>query len=201
MSAHDTETLKFYTKTAETYISSGPNGASRHFEEFERRLPRGSHVLELGCGGGRDAKAFMSAGHRVDATDGTPEIAAQAARLLGTSVRVMRFEDLDTLETYDAVWANASLLHVPRTDLPDILARIYRALKPGGLHLASFKSGGTEGRDQFGRYYNYPSQDQLLDFYAQSAEWDVLTIDAYQGGGYQTTTLGPWLAITARKPV
>ena len=57
---------------------------------------------------------------------------------------------------YDGVWASACLLHVPRDELAGVLARIHRALKPEGLFYASYKVGHGDGRDSFGRYYNYP---------------------------------------------
>ena len=57
---------------------------------------------------------------------------------------------------FDGVWANACLLHVPRTALPGILAKVQRALRPGGVFYASYKAGEAEGRDRFGRFFNYP---------------------------------------------
>jgi hypothetical protein len=78
-------------------------------------------------------------------------IARKAEERLGRRVRMMRFDELDALEVYDAIWASASLLHVPRSSLPQILALIFKALKPGGLHFASYKGGDAEGRDRYGR--------------------------------------------------
>ena len=66
-------------------------------------------------------------------TDGSPEMAAVASRHLGRTVETLLFHDLDAVEAYDGVWANACLLHVPRPELADILARIWRALKPAGI--------------------------------------------------------------------
>lgn len=121
MPAYDDQTLQFYADTAPTYVASGPGGASRNLPGFLPLLPAGARILELGCGGGRDAAAMLAAGHDVDPTDGTPAIARQAEAFLGRPVRVMRFDELDAVAAYDAVWANASLLHVPRPDLPVIL--------------------------------------------------------------------------------
>jgi SAM-dependent methyltransferase len=92
---------------------------------------------------------MIAAGFDVDPTDGTPEIARKAEERLGRRVRVMCFDELDALEVYDAIWASASLLHVLRSSLPQILALIFKALKPGGLHFASYKGGDAEGRDRF----------------------------------------------------
>ena len=70
-------------------------------------------------------------------------MAAKAEARLGRPVKVMRFDELSEVETYDAVWANASLLHVPRGALGDVLALVFAALKPNGLHFASYKAGGV----------------------------------------------------------
>jgi len=168
-------------------------------EMMSAALPPGAKVLELGCGGGRDARAMIAAGHDVDATDGTPEIAAKAEALIGRPVRVLRFEDLNATAAYDGVWANASLLHVPRAALSGVPARVHAALRPGGLHMASFKGGGAEGRDRHGRYFNYLSADEILAAYRQSGAWEVEWLREHVGGGYDPGVLGPWIAVLLRR--
>ena len=195
----DPATLAFYTKEAPDYVASGPGGVSRWLAAFLDRLPKGSRILELGCGSGRDAEAMIAAGHDVDATDGTPAMAALASARLGRPVRVMRFDELDVRDAYDAVWAHASLLHVPRLALPGILKRVFDALKPGGLHFATYKGGGTAGRDAAGRYFNYPDAGSLRAAYDAAAPWQIDAIEDYVGGGYDGRQ-GPWLAISARRP-
>jgi hypothetical protein len=112
----------------------------------------------------------------------------------------MRFDELSADRAYDAVWANASLLHVPRPALAGILAHVFRALKPGGIHFANYKAGGTAGRDRLGRYFNYLDRPALLHAYRSSGSWDVESVIDYTGGGYEGGQ-GPWLAVTARRPL
>ncbi|HEX2812519.1 MAG TPA: class I SAM-dependent methyltransferase [Sphingopyxis sp.] len=195
----DPTTLAFYTKEAPDYVASGPGGVSRWLASFLDRLSAGSRILELGCGSGRDAEAMIAAGHDVDATDGTPEMAALASTRLGRTVRVMRFDELDAHEDYDAVRAHASLLHVPFPALPGILTRVFCALRPGGTHSATYKGGGTAGRDAAGRYFNYPDAGSLRAAYGAAAPWRIDAIEDYIGGGYDGRQ-GPWLAISARRP-
>ncbi len=191
--------MRFYAANAPVYTASGQGGISRHLDGFLARLRPGAAILELGCGGGRDAEAMMAAGFAVDATDGSPEIAAKAAARLGCAVRVMRFDELEAVARYDAVWANASLLHVPRAAVPGILCQVLRALKPGGLHFASYKGGGAEGRDRHGRYFNYLSGDEAREVYLAVGGWEILSLVEYEGGGYDPGVVGPWTAVTARK--
>ena len=92
-------------------------------------------------------------------------------------VGTLLFHDLNEVEAYDGVWANACLLHVPRAELAQVLALIWRALKPGGAFHASFKTGDAEGRDKFNRYYNYPSPDWLRANYTSAGNWSSLEIE------------------------
>lgn len=198
MSHFDPDTLLFYGAEAPVYAASGKDGINRHLDAFLDLLSQGASILELGCGGGRDAAHMIARGFHVDATDGTPELAAKAAERLGREVRVMRFDEIDAVEQYDAVYASASLLHVPREGFPDILAALWRALKPGGWHFASYKGGGTEGRDRFGRYFNYLSAAQGEAFYRAAGDWESLQIEEGLGGGYDGVQ-GPWIWIWGRK--
>jgi len=62
-------------------------------------LPRGSHLLDVGCGAGRHARYLLARGYTVDAIDSSPEVIA-VAQALGTRARVASVWDLD--EAYDA---------------------------------------------------------------------------------------------------
>lgn len=194
----DKATLSFYAAKAETYVASGHGGATPQLEGFLKRLPPGARILELGCGSGRDAEAMIKAGFDVDPTDGTPEIAREAEARLSRKVRVLRFDELAAREEYDAVWAAASLIHVPRSALPHILGLIHKALKPGGFHFASYKAGGLEGRDDHGRYYNHLDRAELLELYRAAAPWEVEDVaDSVEDGFLGNRS--PWVAITVRK--
>jgi SAM-dependent methyltransferase len=198
--AYDPATLNFYALAAPVYTSSGPNDSSRYLDAFLRALPPGCRILELGCGGGRDSQEILARGFQLDATDGVPEIARKAEKRTGHPVRVMRFDELDAVDEYFGVWAHASLLHVPRPNLSNVLSLILRALKPGGIHFANYKAGGEEGRDARGRYFNYMNADELRRTYDSSGVWNVAEIFHYLGSGYEGCQI-PWAAITARKPV
>ena len=185
MRAFDADTLAFYASEAPDYAASGPGGIGRHLDPFLERLAPGALILELGCGSGRDAAAMAARGFRVEATDGVPEMAAQAEARLGRPVRVMRFDELAAAGQYDGVVAGYSLLHVPRAGLVGVLARVWRALKPGGWHVATYKTAGGEGRDRLGRYYNYPSAAELRAWYAAAGDWSVVETETGEGRDYE----------------
>jgi SAM-dependent methyltransferase len=195
----DLTTLDFYAREAPDYVASGPGGVSRHLHHFLSLLPKGGKILDLGCGCGLDSEEILRLGFDAVPTDGAPEMAQKAEERLCMPVRVMRFDQLDIDCEFDAVWAHASLLHVPVNSLPCILLLVFKALKPGGYHFANYKSGGQAGRDQFQRYFNYVSVAQAREAYDQSAAWDILETEEYSGGGYNGGQ-GPWVAVTAKKP-
>jgi hypothetical protein len=56
----------------------------------------------------------------------------------------MTFEQVTQVDEFDAIWACASLLHVPRANMPGVLGKLAGALKVGGLWYASFKWGEGE---------------------------------------------------------
>ena len=160
----DDETLAVYAAAAGTYATKfAADGARRNaeFDRFVGFIPPGGRVLDYGCGPGHWAAAFRDAGLNVDATDASPQMAATAMEKFGIEVRVEPFEALNADALYDGIWAHFSLLHATRAEFPNHLARIKRAVKPGGYILLGLKLGRGEGRDRLGRFYTYYGQDEL----------------------------------------
>ena len=139
--AHDPDTLAFYDREAKNYAARAKPERNRQLEEFLGHLAKGSKILELGCGDGRDSEAMIRSGFDVTPTDGSPGLAREAEKRLGRPVRILYFEDLDERAAYDGVWANACLLHVPADRLGDVLAKVHAALRRGGRFYASYKMG------------------------------------------------------------
>lgn len=152
MTTIDDGNTRFYRDNAAAYAGRARRTPAVRLDKFLAQLTPGAAVLEVGCGGGQDSAYMLARGFDVTPTDGSPELAAEAERLLGRPVGVVRFEEFSWRQRFDGIWAEACLLHVPRTALPDVLTRLLRALKFGGMLHASFKAGNGEGRDDFGRY-------------------------------------------------
>jgi SAM-dependent methyltransferase len=141
---------------------------------------------------------MLARGFDVCPTDGSPQMAEEAARRLGRPVETLLFHDLDAVEAYDGVWANACLLHVPRPELGPVLALVWRALKPAGYFYASYKTGSADGRDKLNRYYNYPSPAWLRATYAEAGRWDSLSIESGEVRGFDDEQAA-MLFVVARK--
>jgi len=194
----DEETLQFYRGNAEAYAKRTFTSRQARLMAFLAQLPPGASVLELGCGAGGDTAEMLARGFEVRATDGSPEMAGVASKHLGRTVETLLFHDLDEVGAYDGVWANACLLHVPRTELADVLARIWRALKAEGVFYASYKEGDGDGRDTLDRYYNYPSQDWLRATYADAGRWNSLSVETGEVIGFDNQW-AKMLFVVARK--
>jgi SAM-dependent methyltransferase len=194
----DDPTLEFYAQNAATYVEHGDDAPRSQLLAFISALPHRASVLELGTGSGRDAAHMIAQGLDVTPSDASSELAAEAEKRLGRKVRILRFNELAESAAYDGVWASASLLHAPASELRGDLARIWTALRPSGLFVASFKAGTGEGRDRFGRYYNYPDAKTLLAHYAEAADWSFLELKSVTGSGYDALST-EWLWVTARR--
>ena len=198
MDPADQATLRFYGQNAGAYAERAMTSRRVRLSRFLAQLSPGAAILELGCGAGFDTAEMLAQGFDVSATDGSPEMAGVASKHLGRTVETLLFHDLDEVEAYDAVWANACLLHVPRPELADVLARIWRALKPAGVFYASYKEGDGDGRDTLDRYYNYPTADWLRATYTEAGEWDELSIESGEVIGFDDK-MAEMLFVLARK--
>jgi SAM-dependent methyltransferase len=195
----DGRTLEFYeTRGKEWAEAHPPDSYGRELDSFLDRLPPGATILELGCGDGRDAAHMIERGFDARPSDGSPGMAALASERLGREVPVMQFYELEADGDFDAVWCQSSLLHAAEDELPGILGRIHRALKPGGWHWASFKGGHGGGRDQFGRFFSYLPAERLEAAYREAAHWAQLEIESGDGFSYGGVPT-PWHNVLARK--
>lgn len=146
-------TLNYYNEKTEEFIDATVNvDFSETQDKFLSLLPQGAHILDFGCGSGRDTKYFLDKGFLVTATDGSVELCKFASELSGIEVKQMFFEELSEIETYDGIWACSSILHLPYAELKDVMQKMIRAVKCGGIIYTSFKYGTFEG-ERSGRYF------------------------------------------------
>lgn len=155
------KTLDYYNRTAREFIRGTVDAdLSALHRRFLSHLPEHAHILDLGCGSGRDSKAFLDLGYQVTALDGSEACCKLATETIGQEVLCRTFEQLDFEQVFDGVWACASLLHVPYAELTGVFKKIAAALKPGGFFYASFKYGDFEG-ERNGRYFTDLDEERL----------------------------------------
>lgn len=100
----------------------------------------GERILDLGCGDGTLTEKLVAMGCQVVGVDSSPEQIA-AARKRGLVVQVMDGQVLTFKEEFDAVFSNAVLHWMKRPD--DVIAGVWRSLKPGGRFVAEFGGQGN----------------------------------------------------------
>ncbi len=106
-------------------------------------------ILDLGCGPGRDLRAFRSLGHEAIGLDGSKEFVAMARRYATCEVLHQDFLAMDLPESrFDGIFANAALFHVPGQELPRVLRQLWQSLKPGGVLFSSNPWGNDEERSR-----------------------------------------------------
>ena len=164
-------------------------------------LPKGAMVLDLGCGPGIEAAQFAAAGLRVYGLDLSDEFIKIAQQKCPTGTFVQG--DMHSLpyenSSFDLVFAQASLLHIPKEEMADVIAEITRALKPGGLLHVALKKGEGEAevadtRYNEERFFSFWQMDEFQAIVAGFA-YEIVKSEEYQRPGGQTT----WLKFVFKK--
>ncbi len=166
--------IAYYEAHAQGFFDGTVNlDLSALHTRFLERLPAGSHILDAGCGSGRDARAFLEQGYTVTAFDAAPALAELASAHCGLPVAVLQLEEIDWQARFDGIWACASLLHLSLLELPDVLRRLATALKPGGVLFTSFKHGHGE-REHGGRRFTDLNETGLANLLQATPYFTVL---------------------------
>ena len=156
-------TLAYYENNAQKFIEETINaGMSEIRRNFLSRITKGGRILDLGCGSGRDGKAFIDAGYKVVLVDGSKEMCKAAAALTRQACIHSTFEDFVPQVSFDGIWACASLLHLSETDIHSVVEKLMFSLKPGGCFYMSFKYGDFSG-ERNGRFFTDLTEESLVD--------------------------------------
>ena len=154
-----TSTDAWYEAHADAFITATTDvDMTGLYEPFLGALPPVATLLDVGCGSGRDSLAFRRRGHQVAALEPCEVLASFAEARLGEPVRRQRVQDVEDIAAFDGIWACASLLHVPASETPAVLACLARALRPGGVVYVSYKLGSGE-RVEDGRFFHDLSEE------------------------------------------
>jgi len=189
---YDRDAQAFWEGTRDHDVSQNIDALLRHIEAvppFE--------LLDLGCGPGRDLKAFTALGHHATGLEGSHALAAMARQHSGCEVIEQSLLELALPAAhFDGVFANAVLFHVPSQELPRVLRDLHAALKPGGVLFASNPRGhGEEGwsGERYGAFHDWETWRD----YMSAAGFAELT-HYYRPAG-APREMQPWLASVWRK--
>lgn len=192
------DTVNYYNRNVKQFYD---NTVAVDFTDtqsvFLSKLAKGSAILDFGCGSGRDTKYFLSQGHHVEAIDGSLELCKLASQYTGIQVRPMLFQELSVINKYDGIWACASILHLPWSELADVMRRMQAALKANGIIYTSFKYGTFSG-ERNGRYFTDMTEARFAGIIEEigglQIEEQWISADVRPGRGEEQ-----WLNIILRK--
>lgn len=161
-------TLSYYDNHADEFYRGTVNvDFTATQERFLAKLKKGSRILDLGCGSGRDTKFFLERGYDVEAVDGSAELCRLASQYTGVRVKQMLFEELSAVDQYDGIWACSSILHLPIDKLYEVMQKMATALKKNGIIYTSFKYGTFAG-ERNGRYFTDMTEVTFADLIKES---------------------------------
>lgn len=208
----DSPTLDFYNQHADTYIEQTRN-VKMHalYKRFTSQLPSppgvSQHIIDVGCGSGRDSFWFSNElGVKVTAIDGSSELIKRNQAYYAASNinwQHLKFEDIRLQgweNQFTAVWACASLLHVPLNKLPNMIVSLLDTLVSDGVMYASFKHGDAERYDGE-RFFCDMNEARFLEVFQQISTTHPLEyvtwITADQQGGRDVD----WFNVLMKKQV
>jgi len=163
-------------------------------EQVAANVP-GGEVLELGSGPGLEAQYLEQRGLRVHRTDAMPGF-VERLRQEGHQARVLDVRHDPLGGPFDAVVANAVLLHLHRDDFGHAVRACHEATRPGGVFALTLKEGDGEAwseakldRPRWFVYWREHGLRGALD----AAGWTVIRLERVQG------RLEPWLHVLCRR--
>ncbi|MGB5964690.1 MAG: class I SAM-dependent methyltransferase [Sulfurimonadaceae bacterium] len=169
-------TLEYYADNAQDFFDNTYNKEMTGiYQKFLPLIPAYGSILDAGCGSGRDSFYFLSKHYRVDAFDASKEMAALATTYINQEVKCLSFDEIKDVEAYDAVWAAASLLHLPFSVLSTTIEQMSKALKSSGIFYASFKYGEQEYNKE-GRHFTPLNEEKAQALFREIGSLQLLEI-------------------------
>lgn len=191
LSHYETHSLRFWQGTRD-------HDVSQNYQALLTALPSQEklRILDLGCGPGRDLLYFKNQGHEAVGLDACAQFCAMARDYSGCEVLQQNFLDLNLMpESFDGIFANASLFHVPSQELVQVLQKLNAALRPQGVLFTSNPRGNEEGWEgnRYGTYMELEDFQKYLDVAGFKVEKHY-----YRPEG-KPIQEQPWLAVLSRK--
>ncbi len=169
------QTIDVYDQMALEYAQQAEKyGVPTERKKFCSLLPPGGMILDAGCGPGRDSAYFIENGFGVVGVDLSDNLLA-IARMKAPGAQYIRMNLLDldfSVNTFDGIWACASLHHLRYTDVPGVISRCYTMLKTSGIFFVLVKSGSGE---HVKKESSIPDKKRLFSYYSMEYVTTILT--------------------------
>jgi len=171
----NSETIEWYDKNAENYFKETKDFSMKNqYPQLLKYIPKGGHILDAGCGSGRDSKEFIEMGYKVTTLEASKNLAKLASKNTGLQVVNTTFAKFKSDEKFDGIWACSSLLHIPKKDFEKSFINLTDHLKIGGVLWTCLKAGNIEEKDSKGRFFNYVSQDEMEKIISKHKDLELI---------------------------
>lgn len=197
-------TVDTYNKSAKE-LAEYFRGIGPRTDDIKRAIelagnPKDPSILEIGCGDGRDAKEIVQLTPNYTGFD----ISEELIKIARADVPAGKFEVADAVtyeyptNSLDAVFAFASLLHLDKDEVRDVLRKVYKSLREGGVFFISLKFSEAYKEelkeDKFGtRMFYFYNPELFIELAGEG--WEV----AYQDKGFITAGNTEWFELAFRK--
>jgi SAM-dependent methyltransferase len=177
--------------------------------EFERQLldefllmtgVSRARVLDIGCGSGRDTDYLEQKGAVVvgiDVSSGMLRLARRRVSSRGLCLMEMRNLGFSG-GSFDGIWANGCIYHIPKTEFIRILYEAGRVLKPSGVFSFNIKAGSGEGLEDNprsyeggSRYYAYYAASEMVA-YLERAGFEIIETRDYPRAVFDEEIIHFW---------
>ncbi|MBT5793562.1 MAG: class I SAM-dependent methyltransferase, partial [Deltaproteobacteria bacterium] len=191
--------IAHYEESAESFrLGTKDHDVSQNIAALLDALPKEKtlDILDFGCGPGRDLCVFKELGHRPTGLDGCKEFCKMAQEQSGCPTLNQQFLKLELEEnSYDGIFANASLFCVPSQELLRVLTELHSALKKDGILFSSNPRGNAEGWQ--GQRYAHYMEFETSQLFLQQAGFKI--VEHYYRPEGKPKEEQPWLAIVSQR--
>lgn len=190
--------IDYYNKNSQSFYDRTIHiDMSKLYQKFLSLLTKNARILDAGCGVGRDARYFKNLGYDIRAFDASSEMVKLSSALVEIDTLHLNFQDVAFKEEFDAIWANASLLHVSYQELEEVLKRLHASLKSSGILFASFKYGESM-REESSRTF-YDMNEPLMRKYLNGLFEEIEIIKHADERSMYPSPAKAWLHVFCRK--
>jgi len=192
-------TISHYENNADAFwAGTKDHDVSQNIDAFLAALPKKKplNILDFGCGPGRDLLRFKSLGHNPTGLDGSVAFCKMATEYSDCPTLNQTFVTMNLpFGHFDGVFANASMFHVPSSQLSNVLNKLHDCLRPNGILFSSNPRGNAEGWQ--GQRYGHYLELEGSKVFLEQAGFELLT-HYYRPKG-KPIEQQPWLAIISRR--
>lgn len=182
LTAEEKLTVDTYDTNAQAWIKkhSTPGIWAQEMAIFKKLLPKGK-ILEIGAGGGRDAKELIALGYDYVGIDVSRGLLIEAQKLNPQAQFFhQNIYELDSSKhSFDGFWTSATLLHIPKSRINEALKKIHAVVRPNGIGFISIKQGRGE-KIELDEPQLPGERKRLFSYYSQDEFRKILMQNGYQ---------------------